>query len=105
MLTPKASVTLVQGAADKRVPQMVRAFSATVARMRDRVTDDMVTADMGPGEPVETLSVLAGWEVTKKATDVRDPVGFYADILSASLRVVNWYEIAQNLIDASKEGY
>ncbi len=98
MLTPKASVTLVQGAADKRVPQMVRAFTTTVARMRDRVTDDMVTADMGPGEPVETLSVLAGWEVTKKATDVRDPVGFYADILSdVALGTVAGSELAGRL--------
>ena len=82
MLSQQASVDLIQGAADKRVSEFARAFMVTVARMRDRVTDDMVAVDLGPGEPSETLAVFDGWEVTKKATQTRDPVRFYAEILS-----------------------
>ena len=80
MLTQAASVNLIQGEADKAVPRFTRAFLTTVSGLRAKVTDSMVAEDLGPGEPVETLSVLDGWRVTKAQT--QEPVSLYADVMS-----------------------
>ena len=69
--------------ADRHEPAFATAIEATVVGLARQVTEDAVSLDMeDPGEPVRTLGILDGWQVTKARE--RDPTGLYAEILSGA---------------------
>ena len=43
-------------------------------------------------------------EETTDSNPLADDASMFSDILSAALRVVNWYEIAGNMIEQAQEG-
>ena len=68
--------------ADRQVPAFAGAIETAVKGLARQVTDDAVAVDLGTGEPVRTLSVLDGWQVTKQKQ--RDPEALYAETIAAA---------------------
>ena len=61
-------------------------------------------AEAGESYPSQTREDAAAYTLSERLKDEHEeaaPVvtGFYADILSAALSEVNWYEIAQSLLE------
>ena len=63
----------------------------------------MIAADLtGSYEDADKMAYLLGERIKdmflEDAPDLE--ASFYSDVLNASMRVVNWYEIAKNYVDA-----
>jgi len=67
---------------------------------RRQAADAWTDADKDRDDAIGNLSDTLKSEHNKNAPDVS---GVYADLLNAALSEVNWYEIAEHMIDAAAE--
>jgi len=66
--------------ADKTAPAFAAAIVASAGDVASRITDEMVAADLTPGDAVNVLAVIDSWQVTKAIAD--EPANLYAAVLA-----------------------